>query len=92
MIVSFRHKGLKRLFEHCDREGVNPQHAERIENILGLLDIARKTGDMDLPSFRFHPLTCTLNGFWSVTVRANWRIVFRFEDGEAHDVDLIDYH
>ena len=92
MIVSFGHKGLKRLFEDGDGSGVNPQQKERIENILGLLDSAEKIEDMALPSFRLHPLTGKLKGFWSVTVRANWRIVFRFEEGDARGVDLIDYH
>ena len=92
MIVSFGHKGLKRLFEDGDGSGVNPQHKERIENILGLLDSAEKIEDMALPSLRLHPLTGKLKGFWSVTVRANWRIVFRFEEGDARAVDLIDYH
>jgi toxin HigB-1 len=92
MITSFRHKGLKRLYERSDRKGVNAQHAERIENILGLLDTAAAIEDMNVPTFRLHPLTGDLKGFWSVTVRANWRIVFRFEDGNAFDVDLTDYH
>jgi toxin HigB-1 len=92
MISNFRHKGLKRLFENDDRRGVNAQHAEKIENILGLLDSAEKAEDMNLPSFRLHPLTGDLKGFWAVTVRANWRIIFRFADGNAFDVDLIDYH
>lgn len=92
MIASFRHKGLKRLFEDGEASGVNPQHIERIENILGLPGSAQKVEDMDLPSFRLHPLTGKLKGFWSATVRANWRIVFQFEDGEAAGVDLIDYH
>lgn len=47
---------------------------------------------MDLPGFKLHPLKWDLDGFWSVTVRANWRIIFRFEEGDATDVDLIDYH
>jgi toxin HigB-1 len=92
MITGFRHKGLKRLYERGDRKGVNAQHAERIENILGLLDAAGVVEDMNVPTFRLHPLTGDLKGFWSVTVRANWRIVFRFEDGRAFDVDLTDYH
>ena len=92
MIASFRHKGLKRLYENGDCKGVNAQHAERIENILGLLDAAAKIEDMSLPTFRLHPLAGGLKGLWAVTVRANWRIVFRFEDGDALDVDLIDYH
>lgn len=47
---------------------------------------------MDIPTFRLHPLKGELKGFYSVTVRANWRIVFRFEDGQAFDVDFVDYH
>ena len=92
MITGFRHKGLKRLFEDDDRKGIHAQHAEKIENILGLLDVAGKVEDMNLQTFRLHPLTGSLKGFWSVTVRANWRIIFRFEDGNALDVDLVDYH
>jgi proteic killer suppression protein len=92
MIESFRHKGLKRLFEAGEKKGVNPQFVERIENILGLLDAAGKVQDIALPSFRLHALTGGLKGFWAVTVRANWRIIFRFEDGNARDVDLVDYH
>jgi len=92
MIVSFRHKGLKRLFGDGDRKGVSAKHVERIENILGLLDPAEKVEDMDIPTFRLHPLVGDLKGFWSVVVRANWRIIFRFEAGNAFDVDLTDYH
>ena len=92
MIVSFRHKGLKQLFERGNRRGVNPQHVAKIENILGVLDIAQKIEDVDVNSFRLHPLTGDLKGFWSVTVRANWRVVFRFENGNVFEVDLLDYH
>lgn len=92
MIESFRHKGLRLLFEEGNRKGVNPQHVEKIENILGLLDVAQNIEDMDVASFRLHALKDDLKGFWAVTVRANWRIIFRFADGRASDVDLIDYH
>jgi len=92
MIASFRHKGLKRLFESSDRKGVSAEQVRKIENILGLLDAAGTVQDMNLPTFRLHPLTGDLKGFWSVTVRANWRIIFRFNAGNAFDVDLIDYH
>ena len=92
MIESFRHKGLRRLYEGADRRGVNPQHAEKIELILSVLDAAATIEALGLPSFRLHPLTGDLRGSWSVTVRANWRIVFRFEGGNAFDVDLVDYH
>jgi proteic killer suppression protein len=54
--------------------------------------MARAPRDMDFPGLRLHPLTGNLNGFWSVSVSGNWRIIFRFEDSHVRDVDLIDYH
>ena len=92
MIVSFRHKGLKLLFEKGDRRRVLPDYADKIERILARLEEASEVGNMDLPGFRLHPLKGDLAGNWSVTVFGNWRIVFRFEGGHACDVDLIDYH
>ena len=67
-------------------------HIQKVENILAVLNRARKPQDMDLPGFRLHRLTGNLKDFWSVTVRANWRVIFRFEEGDAYDIDLIDYH
>ena len=92
MIQSIRHKGLRRLFEEGDTSGVNAQHVEKIEHVLGLLEVAQEIADMNVPSFRLHPLQGDLKGFYAVTIRANWRIVFRFEAGQALDVDLVDYH
>jgi proteic killer suppression protein len=92
MIQSFRHKGLKLLFENGDRRKVQPAHANKIERVLARLEEASKVGNMDLPGFRLHQLKGDLAGFWSVTVSGNWRLVFRFEGGHASDVDLIDYH
>lgn len=92
MIGSFRHKGLKRFFEEDDRSRLPPALVERIRTILSFLDAATRIEDMDQPTFRLHPLKGNLQGFWAVTVRANWRIVFRFEEGEAVDVDFTDYH
>jgi proteic killer suppression protein len=92
MIVSFRHKGLKLLFEKGDRRRVLPDYADKIERVLARLEEASEVGNMDLPGFRLHPLKGDLAGNWSVTVSGNWRIVFRFEGGHACDVDLIDYH
>ena len=66
--------------------------ADRIEMILSRLDITEHIDDMDMHSFRLHPLKGDYKGFWSVTVRANWRIIFRFADGDVFDVDLVDYH
>lgn len=92
MIKSFRDRRLKRLYERGDRSRVAPEMADKIENILGTLDQAGRIEAMDLPGFRLHPLRGDFAGFWSVTVRANWRVIFRFEGGHAFDVELTDYH
>ena len=92
MIRTFRHKGLRLLFERGDRRKVQPDHADKIGRILARLEEASEVGNMDLPGFRLHPLKADLAGFWSVTVSGNWRVIFRFEGGHASDVDLIDYH
>ena len=92
MIRSFRHRGLRRLYEKGDRRQLRPDQVDKIERILARLDEADQVGQMDLPGFRLHPLKGDLAGFWAVTVRANWRVVFRFDAGHAYDVDLVDYH
>lgn len=92
MIRRLRHRGLKRLYEHDDRRALNARHLEKIHRILARLDQASKPENMDLPGFGLHPLKGEYAGFWSVTVQANWRIIFRFEDGDVTDVDYLDYH
>ncbi|MDE2058262.1 MAG: type II toxin-antitoxin system RelE/ParE family toxin [candidate division NC10 bacterium] len=92
MIRRLRHKGLRRLFQHGDVRGISPDLIEKIENILFVLNRARRFEDMNLPGFRLHRLKGNLAGFCSVSVRANWRVIFRFEEGDVYDVDLIDYH
>ncbi len=92
MIRSIRHKGLRRLFENDDARGVDTEHVEKLKDILARLSAARVVSDMDLPGFRLHPMRGDLKGHWAVTVRANWRIIFRFADGDASDVDYVDYH
>lgn len=92
MIKSFKDRRLKRLYERGDRSRVSPDMADKIENVLAVLDQAVRVEAMNLPGFRLHALKGDLAGFWAVTVRANWRVIFRFEDGNAFDVELIDYH
>ena len=92
MIVGFRHKGLKRLFERDDAKGIRPDLLDKVRTILAQLSEARTTEDMRMTSFHLHALKGDMKGLWSVTVRANWRIVFRFTNGDADAVDLIDYH
>jgi len=91
MIVTIRHKGLRKLYEQDDSRGVGSEHVE-LRDILTRLDAAAAPADMDLPGFRLHPLKGELKGFWAVTVRANWRVIFRFVDHNAADVDYVDYH
>jgi len=92
MIESFRHKGLRQLFENDNAKGVSAEHVRKIKQILAVLHAAQTIDALRLPTFGLHALKGDLKGFWAATVRANWRIVFRFEDGRALDVDLIDYH
>jgi proteic killer suppression protein len=92
MIRSIRHKGLKRLHEDDDPRGVIAEHVVKLRDILARLDAARTVADMDMPGFRLHPLKGEMKGLWSVTVRANWRVIFRFAGREAFDVDYQDYH
>ena len=92
MIESFNHKGLKRLFEDGDRKLLRADLVERISTLLAYLDAAKVIEDLDIPSLRLHALKGELKGYWAITVRANWRIIFRFADGKASAVELIDYH
>jgi proteic killer suppression protein len=92
VIRSFKHRGLKRLYELGDARGIRPDLLDRVEDILSRLDNAETAQAMNLPGYRLHRLKGELKGFWSVTVNANWRVVFRFADEDALDVDLIDYH
>ena len=92
MIETFRHKGLRQLFEVDNPKGVRPDHLRKIRQILALLDAASSIEDLDFPTFRLHPLKGELKGHWSLWVNANWRIVFTFKDGVVNNVDLVDYH
>jgi proteic killer suppression protein len=92
MIRSFKHRGLKRLYERDDRSGRRPDLVETVERILTVLDAAGTPQALDIPRYRLHPLKGELKGFWSVPVRANWRIIFHFEGEDAFDVELIEHH
>jgi toxin HigB-1 len=92
MIKSFRHRGLQRLYERGDRSRINPTLVEKVETALGLLDVAETPEAVNLPGYRLHPLRGDLRGFWSIRVSGNWRLIFRFDDRDVCDVDLVDYH
>lgn len=92
MIASIKHKGLRRLYERGERQAIGANMLPRVEEILSMLDAAERIEEPDIPGYRLHLLTGNLKDFWSVRVTGNWRIVFRFENGETSDVDLTDYH
>jgi len=92
MIVGFRHKGLKLLYEKGNSRRVPSEYVAKVERILARLDEATEPAKMDLPGFRLHPLKGKLARAWAVDVSGNWRIVFRFDGAHVCDVDLIDYH
>jgi toxin HigB-1 len=91
MIKSFRHKGLKKLYNTGSKQGILPEHAARLRIILARLDASSSSEDMNLPGLALHQLKGSLKGFWSVSVSGNWRVIFRFENGNALDVDYVDY-
>ena len=92
MIRSFQHRGLKRLYERGDRSLIRSDLYDRVEIMLAQLDVASSPEAMRLPHYRLHALKGRLKGYWSVTVKANWRIIFRFEGEDVYNVELIDYH
>ena len=92
MIQSFKHRGLKRLYERGDRSQVRPDHLSRIEDILTRLDAAASPEAMRLPGYRLHRLKGDLKDYWSVRLSDNWRIIFRHVGGDAFDVHMIDHH
>lgn len=92
MINSFRHKGLRCLFETGKTSGVQASHVKRLRLQLSALDTAQAIDDMDIPSFRLHPLKGEIKGRWSITVNGNWRITFEFKDANAYVLDYEDYH
>lgn len=92
MIKSFRHKGLRKLFETGSTSGVQAGHAKRLRMQLAALDTAQAVEDMDIPGFRLHQLEGQMRGRWTITVNGNWRLTFEFQDGNAYVLDYEDYH
>ena len=92
MIKTFRHKGLKELFENGKSKLVAADLAKRLTRQLDFLNAAQTAQDMNLPGYRLHELKGEREGTWSVTVNGNWRLTFQFEGTDATNVDLEDYH
>ena len=92
MIERFRHKGLERFFRSGDTRGINPQHAARLRRLLTTLNTSTGPAGMNLPGYRLHRLKGERKEQWAVSVSGNWRLVFEYEDENATDIDLADYH
>jgi toxin HigB-1 len=94
MIVSFKHKGLERLFLKGDASKLNPMHLDKIRKILIRLHTAQNVQDVNVPGWDLHPLKGNLKDHWSVKVNGNYRVTFIFvgERVEVLDVNYLDYH
>lgn len=92
MIKSFVHKGLEVFFLTGSTKGIQAKHADRLARILDRLDAAATVQDMNAPGLALHALKGGLADHWAVKVSGNWRVTFRFDQGEAHVVNYQDYH
>jgi proteic killer suppression protein len=92
VIRQFKHKGLETFFHTGSTTGIQPAHAKRLRLILTALNQAGSIQDLNLPGLRLHPLRGNRKGYWAVNVSGNWRVIFRFDDGDAFHIDLVDYH
>lgn len=92
MIVSFRHKGLRKFFETGSVAGIQPHHAFRLKNLLAALDTAEFAEDMNQSGFHFHLLKGMQETRWSIRVNGNWRLTFEFHHGNCYVIDYEDYH
>lgn len=90
MIRSFKHKGLEKFFRTGSTKGIQAIHKDRIELILSILNLMKNLEPLSSPSFRLHPLKDDMEGQWAVTVQANWRITFEFDE-DTKDVYIVDY-
>ena len=92
MIASLKHRGLKALYDERAARRIAPEHVQKLRDVLAVLDRSRRPQDVDIPGFRLHPLKGELKGHYAVAVSGNWRVTFRFEEGDVVDVDYLDYH
>ena len=93
MINSFQHKGLALFFTTGVKSGIQPHHATKLQVQLSALSVAESPDDLRAPvAWRLHSLSGSLQGYWSLTVNGNWRLIFKFDDNDIELVDYLDYH
>lgn len=92
MIKSFIHKGLEKFYRKGSKAGIQARHEAKLRLILAQLNQSEIIEDMGIPVLHLHELKGDRKGIWSVTVQANWRITFRFENGDVEIINYEDYH
>lgn len=92
MVISYKHKGLELYALKGDRSKLQQMHLTKIRLILTRLDACQIAEQMNQPGYGYHQLKGDLKEFYAVKVSGNWRIIFRFNEGNAYDVDYLDYH
>ncbi len=92
MIKSFKHKGLKKFFYSGDVSGIQAEHKAKLTVILSAIQASKSVNALNVPMFRLHELKGNLKEYYSIRINGNWRITFKFEDGDAYILDYQDYH
>ena len=92
MIKSFKHKGLEEFYQTGSTRGIQPNHVNKLRMQLAALDTAHSIDDLDIPGYRLHRLSGNRKGIWSITVNANWRLTFEFNEGNVYILNYEDYH
>ena len=92
MIRTWKHKGLRELFETGRTRRVEQQYQARCRDILQKLNVAATVRDLDLPGYRLHNLAPTRPATMTIRAYGAWRVTFIFSEGNAYDVDLEQYH
>ena len=92
VIISIRHKGLRLYYEEANKGKLPATQIPRIRRILDALDAIASENDILSLGHGIHQLKGQYAGFWSLSVSGNYRVIFRFEAGDVHDVDYVDYH
>jgi proteic killer suppression protein len=92
MTKTFKHRGLEKFYSTGNTFGIQPSHARKLRMQLAALDTAKVVEDLNIPGYRLHLLRGQRKGFWSIVVSANWRLTFRFRDGNVYILSYEDYH
>jgi len=92
MIKSFKHKGLEKIFFSGIKKGIIPEHGGKLARILDRPHAANDLNDMNYPGANLHALIGDRQGQYAVKVSRNWRVIFKFEGGDAYVIDYVDYH